>query len=93
MAAASLIDGGYADPAPQKDKEITLDLLRFLVTNRGLSHGIVGFRHLHNLYFLQIWKDSISTLDSLLFCSFIIRRKDEKCKMECFIRKRREDQA
>ena len=43
-----VINPQWALPA----KEITLDLLANTATDQGLFHAVVGFHHLHNLYFL-----------------------------------------
>ena len=69
-------------------KEITLDLLPNHCNCRGLLHEVVGFNHLLNLCFLRICLlgSLVSTLDSLLFCSFIIARGAGIFKMGCSIR-------
>ena len=41
---------------PSVRKEITLDRLANHWNDQGLLHKVVGFHHLHNLYFLQIWR-------------------------------------
>ena len=64
-----------------KQKEMTLHISATHSDCRGSFHEVVRFRHLLNLSFLQIWK-CLSTLDSLLFCSFIIHPKSAVCKME-----------
>ena len=55
--------------------------------HRGLSHVVVGFCHLRNLYFLQFCfcGSLLSTLDSLLFCSFIIPPESLFFKLGCSI--------
>ena len=66
--------GNKKAPLTGAKKEITLDESANHSDHRGLLHEIFGFRHLHNLFFLRICFQErfLSTLDSLLFCTFMI---------------------
>ena len=66
-------------------KEMTLDLL--LTQDQG-SSIVDGINHLRNLLLsIDLLMESLlSTLDSLLFCIFIIQRETKLFKMGCSIR-------
>ena len=66
-------------------KEMTLDLL--FPQDQG-SSIVDGINHLRNLLLsIDLLMESLlSTLDSLLFCIFIIQQDSEVFKMGCYIR-------
>ena len=69
----------------ETENEMTLDLL--LTQDQG-SSIVDGINHLRNLLLsIDLLMESLlSTLDSLLFCIFIIHRDSEVFKMGCYIR-------
>ena len=69
----------------ETEKEMTLDLL--LTQDQG-SSIVDGINHLRNLLLsIDLLMESLlSTLDSLLFCIFIIQPKSTLFKMGCYIR-------
>ncbi len=81
-------DVGNELSAATRRKEMTLDLLFHKIKAHQWMMGSLIFV---TSYFLQIcfWGSLLSTLDSLLFCIFIIQPVRRKCKMGCSIKERR----